>query len=318
MKGDLSKINFINAGFNNFDQFSEAVKLWNLDFRQLDSGDFNAEVVQTSSPNWQIGRANFNRKLDQSGQSPPALRTFAVLLDNSPDIIWHGRDTNKDNVMIFPDDCELDSQSLPGFGVQTLSFKEDILIEVQDTLGQGEYSDILKQAEVVSCNPESVLAVHNVVNNLISGLKHNAEMMTEDQVLYEIEYEIPRALILALTEESPKDKKPDPTERYLVVKRVKEYIEDASFNKISVRDLCRAAFCSERTLRYAFNEYFGISPKAFVKMIRLNRVRRDLRRYSPQEKNITDIANMWGFWHMGQFARDYKKLFGELPSETER
>jgi len=30
------------------------------------------------------------------------------------------------------------------------------------------------------------------------------------------------------------------------------------------------------------------------------------------------VANAWGFWHMGQFARDYRRLFGELPSDTLR
>jgi len=28
------------------------------------------------------------------------------------------------------------------------------------------------------------------------------------------------------------------------------------------------------------------------------------------------MANRHGFWHMGQFAKDYKNLFGELPSQT--
>ena len=32
--------------------------------------------------------------------------------------------------------------------------------------------------------------------------------------------------------------------------------------------------------------------------------------------NVVDIANAWGFWHSGQFAADYKQLFGELPSTT--
>jgi transcriptional regulator GlxA family with amidase domain len=31
---------------------------------------------------------------------------------------------------------------------------------------------------------------------------------------------------------------------------------------------------------------------------------------------IADAANAWGFWHMGQFAKDYRTLFGELPSQT--
>ncbi len=31
---------------------------------------------------------------------------------------------------------------------------------------------------------------------------------------------------------------------------------------------------------------------------------------------IADIANRYGFWHMGQFAADYRRMFAELPSET--
>jgi AraC family ethanolamine operon transcriptional activator len=36
----------------------------------------------------------------------------------------------------------------------------------------------------------------------------------------------------------------------------------------------------------------------------------------PVSTAIADVANNWGFWHMGQFAHNYRKLFGELPSET--
>jgi AraC-like DNA-binding protein len=33
---------------------------------------------------------------------------------------------------------------------------------------------------------------------------------------------------------------------------------------------------------------------------------------------VQDVAAHWGFWHLGQFAQDYKRLFGELPSTTLR
>ena len=32
--------------------------------------------------------------------------------------------------------------------------------------------------------------------------------------------------------------------------------------------------------------------------------------------SVTDIANNWGFWHLGDFARNYRREFDELPSET--
>jgi len=31
---------------------------------------------------------------------------------------------------------------------------------------------------------------------------------------------------------------------------------------------------------------------------------------------VKQVAYAHGFWHLGQFAHDYKRLFGESPSET--
>ncbi|RKX41165.1 MAG: hypothetical protein DRP64_11685 [Verrucomicrobia bacterium] len=36
----------------------------------------------------------------------------------------------------------------------------------------------------------------------------------------------------------------------------------------------------------------------------------------PYKTRLLDAANARGFWHMGQFAADYRKLFGENPSAT--
>ena len=36
------------------------------------------------------------------------------------------------------------------------------------------------------------------------------------------------------------------------------------------------------------------------------------------EESITEIAGRWGFSHMGRFAVEYRKRFGEPPSQTLR
>jgi AraC-like DNA-binding protein len=33
---------------------------------------------------------------------------------------------------------------------------------------------------------------------------------------------------------------------------------------------------------------------------------------------VHDVATRWGFWNLGEFAADYRRQFGELPSETLR
>ena len=36
----------------------------------------------------------------------------------------------------------------------------------------------------------------------------------------------------------------------------------------------------------------------------------------PSNEKVANVANRWGFWHLGQFAADYREQFGELPSHT--
>jgi len=93
-------------------------------------------------------------------------------------------------------------------------------------------------------------------------------------------------------------------------------ITERSHEAITLTEVEKLSGSSGLTLRYAFEEAFSLSPKQYLQAHRLNQVQRQLLR-SPSEKTvITDIANAWGFWHMGQFAADYRRMFGELPSAT--
>jgi AraC family ethanolamine operon transcriptional activator len=53
-----------------------------------------------------------------------------------------------------------------------------------------------------------------------------------------------------------------------------------------------------------------------MRAIRLNGVRRELQKARCELCNVQDVAAAWGFWHMSQFATDYRKLFGLRPSDT--
>jgi AraC family ethanolamine operon transcriptional activator len=83
-----------------------------------------------------------------------------------------------------------------------------------------------------------------------------------------------------------------------------------------VLDLCRELDVCERTLLYAFREVRGQSPMAYRKALRLNGVRQELK--DADIASVHAIAQRWGFWHTGEFAADYRRLFGELPSQKIR
>jgi AraC family transcriptional regulator, ethanolamine operon transcriptional activator len=57
---------------------------------------------------------------------------------------------------------------------------------------------------------------------------------------------------------------------------------------------------------------------AYLKIQRLNGVRRTLRDSDSEITTVMQVAHQWGFWSAGHFSKDYKEMFGELPSETLR
>jgi AraC family ethanolamine operon transcriptional activator len=101
------------------------------------------------------------------------------------------------------------------------------------------------------------------------------------------------------------------------VRRARDFIDAHAGEPPPIQTVCQVAGVSWRTLNYGFREIFGVTPKEYLQATRLDGVHKELQQHQP-DATITDIANDWGFWHMGQFAADYKRQFGELPSETAR
>lgn len=104
-------------------------------------------------------------------------------------------------------------------------------------------------------------------------------------------------------------------QRY-IVDRVRECILERPDDPPSVGELCLRLQISRRTLNQTFQHALGTNPVTYARNVRLNRVRRELLKASPQQGSVAHIASRWGFEHMGLFSRYYSDLFGELPSAT--
>jgi AraC family ethanolamine operon transcriptional activator len=107
-----------------------------------------------------------------------------------------------------------------------------------------------------------------------------------------------------------------PSNRARLVRRAEDYLRAHLEHPLSVLDLCRELGASERTLHYAFQQDRGLSPMAYVQALRLNAVRQELKAAAAGTATVHVIAQRWGFFHSGEFASAYRRLFGELPSQT--
>ncbi|NEP74901.1 MAG: AraC family transcriptional regulator, partial [Okeania sp. SIO2G4] len=85
-----------------------------------------------------------------------------------------------------------------------------------------------------------------------------------------------------------------------------------------LKQLAQNLESSSSALSRGFKELFGMSPMRYLKVRRLNALRQRLKVSDPENSTITTLAGQFGFWSAGHFARDYKAMFGELPSETLR
>jgi AraC family transcriptional regulator, ethanolamine operon transcriptional activator len=96
------------------------------------------------------------------------------------------------------------------------------------------------------------------------------------------------------------------------------FLRDNLGEPVTVTDLSRMAGVSERTLRAAFHDVMGISPKRYAITQRLQAAHQALCSANPETTTVTDVAMTFGFFELGRFAGRYRHTFGEVPSETLR
>lgn len=94
-----------------------------------------------------------------------------------------------------------------------------------------------------------------------------------------------------------------------------DYLRENARSEIHMDDVEWVSGVSRNKLYTDFKRYIGIPPTAYLKRIRMDGVRADIIR-SGGEENISTLAFSWGFNHLGRFSTEYKKMFGETPSET--
>lgn len=70
-----------------------------------------------------------------------------------------------------------------------------------------------------------------------------------------------------------------------------------------------------RSLQAAFRHFYGTTPMAHLRKLRLEAVHEELS--SPVNRlSVSEVAWKWGFLHMSRFAAQYRAAYGIKPSDT--
>lgn len=266
------------------------------------------EIIQISNDESLYSYADFRNSLKMSGAAPPGMITFNLMEPAPEPYWWRGNTLHSDMVWVFPEGGELQSIAPPGFKVHTLTITEEKAASVAAGFGF-DLPTASKRTEVFEVTPETMQFLRSKMRQLEYPLTG-----TLDEMIAQV---LPLLISLWLAPAiSARRQRPAMRARDRAVRTAFEIIDNCELESLNTALFAKESCVSERTLQYAFLDFFGSSPAAMIKSLRLASARSELRKSIQGHKTVAEIAYKIGFRHMPQFAADYRKEFGELPSET--
>ena len=305
------------ARFGSFCDLAAATRGWELDFRQLDRGRLDAELQQIGGEGVLLTEVRFNRRFDQRGGAPHGMRTLALLAEEGGAATWCGRRMTPTSLASFGAEGEFHAVSERGFRVHTIAIEEERLAKLADDLGlRSGFDRLPREGELFECDPRALDRIRRRYT-LLGEACSRPGAAGSPELRRVVEVEIPALLLSALDDRVKQVALPSGGVRARAFEKARSFIDTRLDDPPAIREICEAVGVSWRTLDYAFREQAGMTPRSFLKALRLDAAHAALQSAGPAAK-VADVANRLGFWHMGKFAADYRAQFGVLPSATLR
>ncbi|WP_157871808.1 helix-turn-helix domain-containing protein [Gloeothece verrucosa] len=302
--------------FDDIDLFTEALKPLTIVANQTSPGLFKGKINHFRFSGLQFTSISQNQSLYAKGPKSSCDRTFAITFQSrQTSVIAHGIAVKKSDLFGFdlvrPVDVivEKDTQIVLA-NVNLQAFES-----LAEKMGYEGFE--FMQNNLVSAHPATFRYLREYYGQISQLLAEKPELIGKApfQALIRQDF-LPLLLdtLGAISRRNQKVKKP--FRRYSLVKKALEIALSFPEQPLTLEQLCNKLETSSSALAYGFQDIFGLSPIAYIKIQRLNGVRRLLKRADPKTTTVMQVAQQWGFWSFSHFARDYKKMFGELPSQT--
>lgn len=277
----------------------------NVEEKLLENGKFFGAIDIIQSQHVLISDFHINKKVIQTGSGIPGFLTFTVW-DPSVSFNWRKHEMKSGMIGVLWEN-EHHSVTSANFNGSPITVKEAFFKKACEAKGHFGLVDFLKVNECLHVS-ESLL---QVLRNNIRYLIRNKNLETA-YVHTVLEIKLIDLLVNILASAMP--------HRAIQKVKHKKFVDAIDYIHVHLEDLTAISQVSEqlnipeRTLRRLIQSNYQVSPKDYLNKLRLNAVRKGIKENA--EHSIKEIASEYNFWHMGQFTRDYKKLFSELPSKT--
>ncbi len=286
---------------------ADGITDWQQEYDQVSAGAFHGSIEECRIGALQVFREHTSKTLRQSCEvwqdaiwvGIPVVREGFRINGETPescDLLWRrGKDAFE---LITPDNSNILSIAVHEESLQRQAEAQGVAINLP------EFGDKPR----IQVDPRQINEMGFLINRVIS-----ASSGTIDQAIHE---DLVMQMLLNVLQNARINDRltPSHAHRMAVVKKVRQHVAESGNQPVTLTELCEIACVSRRTLQYSFESILGINPKLFLRTNRLNRVRQMLN--DGNTESVSDAAAHYGFYHLSQFSTDYKRLFGELPSQT--
>lgn len=307
----------IKAVFHDADEQAVQVRGWDTCYQQMTPGPFYGQLFEAWIGDMQVFRETTNQAILQRGAGRAGSLSFGIPLALSKPVTWRGTPVTSGAIGCFRSDEELDMCTPPDFDLVVVSLNPDDFFAFAEQVEGKDVRRLIHGKSVAHVSAARKELLTQVLLTVTRSIGDNPALLADERVRRSLREAVYGTLVAAMESDNAYPVPGSTRQRSRIVAQAQEYLRCHVDEPISIADLCETLGVSRRTLQYGFQEVLGINPVRYLRAIRLNGVRRELKSGKPHIA-VQDVAARWGFWHLSHFSADYREMFRELPSDTLR
>ncbi len=300
------------------DELTEQIRDWKAEYVQLSPGAFAATGLMIPLGSVLVSLATFSGSLLHRATPPAGCFSIVLPGRGSDRFLFRGRDLREGECLVLCPGAEGEAVNRDKSVVATVSVSDEVWRAASYWAGECSLP-IEKGAQLRTPGAGWTASVLQEIEWIVDAVVGHPQYARSRDVLASMaDLMLSRLRRSADTTVRARNDRHERIHRRIAVERARSFIDENLTNPIRLSDLCSHAHAQARALEYGFHEIFGMSPVSYIRTLRLNRVHHLLLSADTAQRTITEIALDCGFWHLSQFAMDYRKFFGESPSVTHR
>jgi AraC-like DNA-binding protein len=296
-----------------------SVNEWNQTYNQITPGTLQSSLAQISTGRLHVFREYLNQRVVQHGEAPRGKLCFAVPTTMPGMARVQGRKASDNCVFILQSAEEFMFHMPMNTDMLSITLEYEAFENLLSASLPPDSIEALLKQPVIQVPEERLTEVRNQLLALFSHAVANPHLISTPAAEKMLEHSIIGALLELINDpECDKSQRLSSSTQSFIVDKCHHIAMSSGDMPITILDLCERLHTSPRTIQNSFNAVAQTTPVDYLRAIRLNAVRRQLISTTSMDLSVGQAAANWGFFHLSHFASAYKRLFGELPSQTPR